>query len=402
SWMLSGDGVRELFGRPAIKSDVCVIEGLMGLYDGRFGEGETGSTAHIAKLLDAPVVLVVDAAKVARSAAATVLGYRNFDPTLNLAGVILNNLGSPRHGQMIEEAITETTGLPVLGKLRRHDDLRLPERHLGLVTAIENPLGPTALDRLIDRIEIDCDVDALLALARSAPLAPPPTGSLFPAERSTSTARIGIALDPAFSFYYEDNWNLVSLWGAELIPFSPLNDGALPDNIHGLYFGGGYPEVHAEALAHNASMRASIRAAHAAGMPIFAECGGFMYLCDSIVDFDGRAHEMVGLIPARTVMEKRRVGLGYREVRARQDTLLLPAGETARCHEFHWSRLDGDLPAERLAFDVLGEDRTEGYTEGNLLASYLHFHFGSDRGLPRRLAQACMDFQAKQRAGAQA
>lgn len=395
SWMLSADGVRELFARPAIKGDVSVIEGVMGLYDGRFREGETGSTAHVAKLLDAPVVLVVDAAKVARSAAAMVLGYRQFDPSVHLAGVILNNLGSERHGQMIEEAIAETTSLPVLGKLLRHDDLKLPERHLGLVTAIENPLGEGALDRLIDRIEAGCDVDRLLAIANAAPMTPEPQTSLFPRERSTSTARIGVALDKAFNFYYEDNWNLVSLWGAELIPFSPLEDDAIPDNVHGLYIGGGYPEVHAAALARNDSMKASIRAAHATGMPIFAECGGFMYLCESISDFDGVAHPMVGLVPGRTVMENRRVGLGYREVRARRATLLWDAGATGRCHEFHWSRLAEPLPETNAAFDVLGEGRTEGYAQGNLLASYLHFHFGSGTQLARRLAQACIDYQAR-------
>ncbi|MBI4497764.1 MAG: cobyrinate a,c-diamide synthase [Chloroflexi bacterium] len=389
SWMLPAATVRELFSRPAAKADVAVIEGVMGLYDGRTGEGEVGSTAHVAKLLDAPVVLVLDAGKVARSAAATVLGFRQFDPDLRLAGVILNNLGSQRHREMIEEAIQEATDLPVLGGLLRHEDLHLPERHLGLITAIEHPLGADALDRLIDRVAEGCDVDRLLALAQSAGPTPEHAVSIFPRERVPSTCRIAVALDAAFSFYYEDNWNLLAMWGAELVPFSPLRDTAFPDGVHGLYLGGGYPEEYAADLAGNTSMLAAIRAAAAAGMPVYAECGGFMYLCEAISDFEGRSYPMVGVVPGRCAMQRRRVGLGYREVEARRDTLLLSAGSRVRGHEFHWSVLEGALPQEDMAYDVLGEGRDDGFAQGNILASYIHLHFGADPDLAKRFVAAC-------------
>lgn len=402
SWMLSHETVQELFARGCRGADVAVIEGMMGLFDGRSGEAETASTAEIAKLLQAPVLLVMDVGKVARSAAATALGFQRFDPTLTLAGVVLNQVGSPRHREMIEAPLAAATGLPVLGALPRRDELALPERHLGLVPDAEGAMTDEHLDRLAGAVEEAFDLDRLLRAARQAPAFEAPDTGLFPDPRARKPrpynsrrgevsspqgrrARIAVAQDRAFSFYYQENIELLAAW-AEVVPFSPLSDETLPDRIEALYIGGGFPEVYAAELSANARMRADVRAAVGYGMPVLGECGGLMYLCESIVDLDGVRHPMAGAVPGSCLMERRRVGLGYLSLTARQDTLLLDAGDTVRAHEFHWSRREGEIPRDLAAFEVEEHPgRLEGMAQGNMLASYAHFHFAARRELAPRL-----------------
>lgn len=390
SWMLSAAAISELFSHATTSCDVAIIEGVMGLYDGHSGDDEAGSTAALAKLLRAPVLLVVDAAAMARSAAALVLGYQRFDPALRLVGVILNNVAGPRHAEMVTRPIEAATGLPVLGYLPCDQALALPERHLGLVPEVEGPASETFYNDLATLIERQIDLGRLLALAREAEGPVPGPPCLFPATPQPRRTGIAIALDRAFSFYYQDSLDLLQAWGAELLPFSPIHDAALPAGTHGIYLGGGFPEVYAAELAANRAMQRAIRRAARRGIPLYAECGGLMYLGQSITDFQGHTYPMVGLIPLASSMQQRRPTLGYRTVRARWPTPVLAAGQSVRGHEFHWSTLDREPPAKTAPYDVLDQPgRVEGYARGSLLASYIHLHFGADPTLAPSFVQSC-------------
>jgi cobyrinic acid a,c-diamide synthase len=393
SWMLPPGALHELFARACAQADVAVVEGVMGLFDGRSGEEEAGSTAQIAKLLGLPVILVVDAGKMARSAAAMVLGYQRFDPDLRLAGVILNNVASDAHYAMCRVPIESATGLPVLGRLPRRPDLELPERHLGLVPTVEGPAADSYFDELAELSTRELDLDALLRLA--TPVAPPQGPTLFPAASRPPVARLAVAMDRAFSFYYQDSLDLLAAWGAEIVPFSPLDDSALPHAVGGVYIGGGFPELYAADLAANSAMRESLRRAAAAGLPLYGECGGLMYLGEIIEDFDGRAHDMAGIVPLRSRMTRSRLTLGYRTAVARRDTVLLRRGEQVRGHEFHWSSLVAEPETEDAAYDLAEGERVEGYARGSVLASYVHLHFGADARLAPRMVAACAAARAR-------
>lgn len=382
---LSGpDLIAPLARHGASGADIAVIEGVMGLFDGASGRGELASTAHVAKLLRAPVLLVVDASSMARSAAAIVHGYRTFDPTLEIAGVILNRVGSDGHEQLLREAIAPL-GVPVVGVLRRDGRVSAPERHLGLVPAGERESrARSALDALAAAISARADLDAVLALAHAAPPLDSPAWSPESAEPVLAGARIGIARGPAFSFHYEENLELLSAAGAELVPFDPLHDERLPDRVGALVFAGGFPEVFAAELAANVSLRREIAAFAHSGRPILAECGGLLYLCRNL---DG--NEMCGVLPARARMTGR-LGLGYREATAVASSLYAQAGEQFRGHEFHYSQIDpphGDTEAAwKLA--ARGSERLEGFVSGAVHASYLHLHWAAYPQLALRLARA--------------
>jgi len=393
SWMLPEPALIDLFGRAASSADVAVVEGVMGLFDGRSGAGEIGSTAHVAKLLGLPVLLVIDAAKAARSVAAQVLGCRSFDPQLRIAGVVLNNVASESHAQAVIEPIEREAGLPVLGWLPRDPGLRQDERYLGLVPASERRLPPELLERATARVSAGVDLNRLLSAATFTPCTAGESG-LFPAESLAPRVRLAVAQDEAFGFYYQDSLALLAAWGAEVVPFSPLRDDALPTDVDGLYLGGGFPELFASDLSANRSMLDSVRAHAGAGQPLYAECGGLMYLQQGLVDGNGARHAMAGLIPGWSSMERRRLTIGYREVRSRQRTILSDAGTVLRGHEFHWSI--GEPPAlEHAAYDVLGTaERREGHAADNLLASYVHLHFGMDARLAPDFVNACATARA--------
>ena len=402
TWLLPHPVAVELFHRAAARADIAVIEGVMGLYDGHSSLHEDGSTAELAKLLNAPVILIADAGKVARSVAAEILGYQQFDPALRIAGVILNGVGSPRHLEFCQPQIQATTGLPVVGWLPRRDDLTQPERHLGLIPTVEGTVATQWYDALNAQIEQTIDLDAILRIAATAgappavspdfspavsPDIPPPA---FPPEPRPARAIIAVAQDRAFSFYYQDSLDLLAAWGAEIAPFSPLDDAALPPGAGGVYLGGGFPELFAPELSQNQSMLASVRRAIAAGRPVYAECGGLMYLGRSLSDLDGRRFPMAGAIPVTSSMAGRRLHLGYREVAACADGPLLRAGESVRGHEFHWSVLQEPPDAARAAYRVLNQDgRPEGFRVGSVWASYIHIHLGSRPGLASRFVAAC-------------
>jgi cobyrinic acid a,c-diamide synthase len=397
-WMLSREANEALFRRQVRGADVAVVEGVMGLFDGYDGLSEAGSTAQMAKWLGLSVLLVVDARAMARSAAALVHGFASFDPELTVAGVIFNRIGSPTHLEYLQQALASLKGVRCLGGLPRNQELAIPERHLGLTTTEDHPLGEVYLQRLADWVETYLDVDGLLAAL--PPLALSEERAL---EAASPTVRLGVARDRAFCFYYAENLELLAASGAELVPFSPLNDRELPGDLHGIYLGGGYPELYAASLSANTGMRQAIQAGATAGMPIYGECGGLMYLAKEIRDLEGQAHPMAGVFPFTVRMLPRLKALGYREVTLIAGGLLGPPGTTMRGHEFHYSEMigepDGVPRLYRLTPRKGGATVAEGYCERNVLASYVHLHFGSNPEVARNLVASCKRYKENLRGG---
>lgn len=376
-WMLGEAVNREIFTRAAADADLSIIEGMMGLFDGSSSVNDIGSTAELAKQLDAPVLLVIDGSTMARSVAAMVSGYAKFDPALRVAGVLFNRVSNEGHYNLLKEAVEHESDVMVVGYLRPDPAVTISDRHLGLVTAMEQGNGEL-YERLAKAVKETVDLYQLEALASSCKELP----ALAPQSAMTKqdrTVRIGIAYDPAFCFYYPDNLELLEEAGAELVRFSPLNDRLLPD-VDMLYLGGGYPELHGEVLARNVAIRTAIRQFAERGGTIYAECGGMMYLTQAIRDFAGRSHEMVGLFPAETVMRKSDLVLGYRTVECSQGCILGESGTTMRGHEFHYSALvpKGELQYACALRDAQGECKgSDGLVVGNVLALYTHVHFAS-------------------------
>jgi cobyrinic acid a,c-diamide synthase len=397
-WMLPETCLKELFLRAAKGTDLAVIEGVMGLYDGYSGRIEAGSTARLAKILNAPVILVVDAKGMARSAAALVLGYKNFDPALNLSGVIFNHVGSEKHYQTLREAVAEKTGLKTLGYLPKNAALKMPERHLGLLPADEREGLTAHLNKLAQAMAKFLNLEEILSVAKSAPPLDYPEQSIFPAGQQ-KRVRIAVARDAAFNFYYQDALDLLAAWGAELVYFSPLVDSSLPQNIQGVYLGGGFPEMFLEPLARNHSMMESIRRAHKKNMPIYAECGGLMYLSEGIIDFAGSFYPMVGLVPGKALMQKKLAVLGYLTAEVINDNILAKKGDVLRGHQFHWSILADVSPKVNCAYKLSSASRPdsqkEGIITGNLLASYLHLHFAAHPHLARNFVVSSLKFAAQ-------
>lgn len=397
AWMLPADAVREVFLRGCQGADIAVIEGVMGLYDGLGAEGE-GSTAHLAKLLSAPVILVVNVRGMGASAAAVVLGFKNLDPAVNLAGVILTFAGSERHAELIRKAVEEKTGVPVLGTLKRDPGLGLPERHLGLVPVHETAAVRERIGLITAAVVEGVDLDALLRVA-DVPSVPGPERPVFPTDPVPPRVRIAVARDAAFSFYYPENLELLEAFGAELAFFSPLKDVALPPGTAGLYLGGGFPEVFAKELAANIPLRGAVKAAITAGMPAVAECGGLLYLCEEI-EYDGTAYPLTGVLPARAALAGRLQRLGYAEAEALEESCLCRRGEMIRGHVFHYSRLNwqGVRPpaAYRLRFssEAVQED---GAVLGNLVATYLHLHFLNRPETAKRFVDLCRGYAGRVR-----
>ncbi|HSL05582.1 MAG TPA: cobyrinate a,c-diamide synthase [Nitrospiraceae bacterium] len=384
-WMLEEVVNRDIFTRAAVDADISIIEGMMGLFDGSSPVSEIGSTAELAKQLDAPVFLVIDGSAMARSAAAMVSGYAKFDPALRVAGVLFNRVGSEGHYKLLKEAVERETDVVAVGYLRPDQAVTISDRHLGLVTAMEQGTGEL-YGRLAKAAEETVDLDRIEGLARSSRELTAMV--LQPVMRTQGrTVRIGVAQDLAFCFYYPDNLELLEREGAEVVKFSPMNDQVLPD-VDMLYLGGGYPELHGRQLSGNVTMRTAIRQFAERGGTIYAECGGMMYLTQSICDFDGTSHEMVGLFPAEAVMKKPCLTLGYRTLELSQDCILGASGITARGHEFHYSTLvpRGSLDYVCALRDAREESKgSDGLVVGNTLALYTHLHFASQPKIAKSL-----------------
>ncbi len=401
-WMIPPAVNQQIFWDATQDADLAIIEGVMGLFDG-YGMGEMGSTAEMAKLLGASVVLVIDAQGMGRSAAAILQGFQEFDPAVAFLGAILNRVGSDRHKNWIKRACDVETQsqptqeiMPILGGLPRQDKLAIPRRHLGLVLGGENDLDPgdgDRLNKLGDWIERHLDLGLLYQ--KATPLAQP-ASSIFSSvsvskKPEKETVNIGVARDRAFCFHYEYNLELLRKLGAKLIEFSPLKDNHLPDNLQGIYIAGGYPELHGKALSDNQTLRQDIAAASEQGLPIYAECGGLIYLSQSVEiheDGDHQTYPMVGAMPFSTIMGDRST-LGYCEVHLQGAGAFLPEGAIARGHCFHYSQINLKIALEndylnsqslRKLYQVHtshGEVKPEGYLVGNTLASYVHIHWGS-------------------------
>jgi cobyrinic acid a,c-diamide synthase len=374
-WFLDDAGLREAWARGSAGSGLALVEGVMGLFDGADPVSFRGSGADLAQRLGLPAVLVVDGQGVGGSIAATVLGHACLVPGLCLAGVIFNRVGSDRHYELLKTAVEAHTDVRPLGWARESTAWRLPERHLGIFRPEELPDLESNLDGLALDLAATLDLGALAGLARApggCPAAP------APAPGSTAgDLPVALARDTAFSFIYADTLDRLERLGVRWVPFSPLRED-LPPGVAGLYLPGGYPELHAGELSRNGRFFASLRAAHAAGMPIFAECGGYMALAEALVDAEGRAHAMAGLIPGRSRMAGRLQSFGYKRLTAVRETLLCAAGAEGRAHEFHHSVWDGETSSP--AWDcrnLHGEGGLHGHAEGNLLASYAHLHFGA-------------------------
>ncbi|MFD9080392.1 cobyrinate a,c-diamide synthase [Streptomyces erythrochromogenes] len=388
AFMCGPELVAPLFAHGAAGCDLAVVEGVMGLYDGAAGRGELASTAQVAKLLRAPVVLVVDASSQSRSVAALVHGFASFDPQVRLGGVILNKVGSDRHEVMLREALEEA-GMPVLGVLRRAPQVATPSRHLGLVPVAERQSDAlAAVAALAEQVRAGCDLDALMALARTAPplscepwsptTAQTGGGGAAPAGRPV----IAVAGGPAFTFSYAEHTELLTAAGAEVVTFDPLRDEALPEGTGGLVIGGGFPEVYAPELSANGALRAAVSAFAAAGGPVAAECAGLLYLARSL---DGKP--MCGVLDADARMSER-LTLGYREAVAVSDSSLAAAGTRLRGHEFHRTVIEpgaGSAPAWGFTHP---ERRVEGFVQDGVHASYLHTHWAAEPSVARRFAEA--------------
>lgn len=359
-------------------AELAVIEGVMGLFDGALGTEGYASTAHIARLLAAPVVLVVDASAASRSVAATVLGFARFDPRIHLAGVILNKLGSQRHEDEIRAALAPLE-IPVLGALRRSDGVQAPSRHLGLVPAPERSAESRRLvAELAEWIARGVDLDAVVRVARGAPRL---TGSPWSPEGTWTGPRrvVAAAAGQAFTFRYTETAELLAAQGVELVDFDPLCDTALPEGCAGLYFGGGFPEVHVRELSENLPLRQAVAAAARAGMPIVAECAGLLYLCRELDSLP-----MVGALDAVARMTPRGA-LGYRRATSPSDSVLAEAGDRVTGHEFHRTEV---VPRQGNPAAWEWGDTAEGFATPNLHASYLHVHWAGHPGLARRFASA--------------
>lgn len=396
TWLMTPEQVLASFQRGAAGADIAVIEGVMGMYDGAFGRGEIGSTAYLAKLLQAPILLVVDARASARSAAAVALGFKLLDPAAPVAGVICNRVGSDRHAGMIAEALDEI-GIPMFGALHKDPDLTLPEDRLGLALAGSDSLAPGAAPAHFTpdwvrhagaAAAAHLNLDGLLQLARSAPALPSAEADAppFSADERGRFAglRLAVGLDAAFWFYYQESFELLAHWGVELSFFSPIRDSALPDGVDGLYLGGGFPERYAERLAANTGMRESVRKAIGRGLPVLGECGGYLYLLEHLSAEDGQLFPMVGAIPGTARLQTRLQGMGYRRME--------PQG--IKGHIFHYTRVEGSSgsPAGRL-FRASGEfEREDGHAAGSIFAGYLHIHHATEPGILAQFLTACRDW----------
>jgi cobyrinic acid a,c-diamide synthase len=414
TWMLSDAQLLESFARACQDADIAVVEGVMGLYDGSDWHDERGSTAQIAKLLSAPVLLVVDISGSARSAAAAVLGYQHFDPAVAIRGVVLNFAGSERHAQGCAEAIERATALPMMGWLPRDRQLQIPERHLGLVPGGEQVDSDALIAQMAVAVSARFDVAGVVGVARGAVGAGRLVGggvgvgvsttratdadrdSLSPTHvlntrRSVSRPIIAVARDEAFCFYYPENLELLIEEGAAVEFFSPLRGERPGPGAAGVYLGGGYPELHGPALASNTGLWSVLKDMHAADVPIYAECGGFMVLTEGLTDSEGHTWPMGGLLPGFARMSGKLAALGYRHATALRSNLLAEPGDTLRGHEFRYSSWvrDTNVADDTAAWQLKGTrgdvpNDAVGIARGNLLASYLHVHFGQGRELAKR------------------
>ncbi|WP_030664814.1 cobyrinate a,c-diamide synthase [Streptomyces rimosus] len=399
-WMMGAEGVRRSFSRWSAEADVCVIEAMGGLYDGENGT-EKGSAAHIAKLLGVPVVVVMDVWGMTRTSGAVLGGLLAFDPEVRIAACVLNQVGSRTHAEMVLTALPGHLRELVAGWVERSEHLRVHERHLGLTTVEENPTGAAERARAQAASGRTVGLDALLAATRTA--LPRPAGT--PAQRpprgtgpGAPRVRLAVARDAAFCFYYEENLGALEEAGFTVVPFRPTVDPRLPDDVAAVYLGGGYPESFTAELAANRSLAQELKARAGHGMPVYAECGGMMYLARSLADFDGNSAAMAGVLPIDVVMDRQYLSIHYVDVRTQAPSPLGGTGQRARGQEFHQSRIT-TADIEPNLYEVTtstGERRPAGFLLDNVAASYIHLHFGTHPEIPRNFLSAALEYSKKE------
>ena len=406
-YLMSENVVCEVFSHASIGADIAVIEGVRGLFEGLEATTDIGSTAQIAKILKCPVVMTIDARSITRSAAALISGYKSFDPDVNIVGVILNNIGSSRHAEKAKTAIEIYTNIPVIGVIRRIDSMKISMRHLGLIPAIEGRRRvanfDTNLIRIKEIIKDGIDIDRFISFANSARPLEKPIDNIFKEQLVENKIKIGVALDEAFNFYYRDNLELLEFAGSELVYFSPVNDRTIPD-VDGLYIGGGYPELFTSELEDNDSMRDAIKQTSKEGLPIYAECGGLMYLTQEIMtnvagsgnyhmaEMKGGTFKMAGVIPGKTLMGHKRV-VSYNIGNFIKDNVIGNVGTSFIGHEFHHSGII-DIPddtefAIKLDRGVGIKGEFDGILVNNTMATYAHLHAASYTNFARVFVESC-------------
>ncbi|MBM7660089.1 cobyrinic acid a,c-diamide synthase [Bacillus mesophilus] len=391
SYMLDQEMIKSIFVHGQAKADLSIIEGMMGLFDGESPTSNKGSSAEISMITETPIILVVDCYSMARSAAAVVKGFQCFESNTKIVGVVANKVGGEGHFQLVKAAVEQECGISVIGYLSRDQLLDMPERHLGLVPSIERGELDPFLTTLAEAVEETVDLDLLVSLASDQPLNLETASSPFH-QKSKEQVRIAVAKDAAFNFYYQENFELLQANGAKLVYFSPLAGELLPEDIDGLYIGGGFPEEFADILSDHREVRESIKNAILDGLPTLAECGGFMFLTESIITSEQKHHEMVGVIPGKVTMQQGLTAIGYREVQGEAGNYLLPPGVKAKGHEYHYSTFEptGEIPYAYQTKGFFKEDK-EGYMNLNLVAGYTHFHFASCPELVENWIEKCKE-----------
>jgi len=399
SWMLTREYNKRVFKKWANGSDIAVVEGVMGLFDGYDGLSEAGSTAQMAKWLDLPVVLIVNARGKARSAAAIVKGFEDFDRDLKIAGVIFSKTGSLRHYEYLKKALEQSCRTKCLGFMPKNDKIVMPERHLGLLTAEEFDIKKDVLSMLKSMVKEHIDIKGLLKSLDDFDISERPVleKQVFSGDHRPV---IAVARDKAFCFYYQDNLDTLKKFGAKIIEFSPLNDKRLPLDIDGIYFGGGYPELFAEQLSKKTELLQEIKEKSSSGMPIYGECGGFMFLCRKLSYIDEtKKYSMSGCFDFKVKTSKRLRSLGYREITLKKDTIIGKKGDVLRGHEFHYSSLENSGTGASCVYRVTSRAgqaiSLKGYEVFNTLGSYLHVHFGSNPLCAKHFVDTCKEFKDK-------
>ncbi len=393
SWMGNDQVIKTIFCKNSQAADISIVEGVMGLFDGAKGERLRGSSAHVAISLGIPVILVVNVKGMARSCLALIKGFKEFEPELNLQGVILNNAGSDYYKTIIKNSIETELGIKVLGCLSKNKKITMPERHLGLLPAEENQELNQVLNLMADMVEEEVDLQGIINIAQSSAQ----LNFNYIPPSSINEVTIGVARDKAFNFYYQDSLDFLQELGAKLEFFSPLNDTEIPQ-VDGLYIGGGFPEMFMEKLTKNHTMISSIKNAYKKGMPIFAECGGFIYLSEKVVDLNGNSWSGVGLVPTKVEMTKKLAALGYVQAKAINDSILIEKDNILRGHEFHYSVMS-EISPEKAAFELVGgkgpDNRRDGYVHKNLLATYVHIHLRSNPEAAQNFIDSCWEYRSK-------
>lgn len=396
SWMIKDKYIKYLYNKNSIDCDFTVVEGVMGLYDGAEIGSDVGSTAKIAKILKLPLVLVVDGGGVSQSIAAVVKGYKEFDNEVNIKGVIFNNVSGEMHYSLLKKSVEMYTGLKSFGYLKKDSDIKLPERHLGLVPSCEQSELSEVFSKLSVLVKETIELEELIKLGKEHNVNIIKSTEII--INKTQKLRIGIAYDEAFNFYYHDNIDLLEEMGVEIVKFSPMFDEKLPDNIDGLIFGGGFPEVFSKELEENYSIRKDIKLKLAEGMPYIAECGGLMYLCKSISDFDNNEFNMVGWFDGKAYMTKKLQRFGYAELELMKNCIYGSQNNKIKVHEFHRSKVEmiennKIYKLRKIRSNKIIKEWTCGYAKGNGVGAYAHLHYYSNLNFPKALVKTMEKFK---------